>query len=149
MARRRKDVTVETLTGHVDLQPAPFQIRLRGDLKRALEEAAIRARRSINAEIIARLENSFTQERTVGGHGMRWLVTLVVSAFTVAGQMRAPSNPDPLKNRQVYRAGMFAVIDAMMAALPDATAEEIALEIEGLRGRLLSRVARERMEEGA
>jgi hypothetical protein len=76
---------------------------------------------------------------------MRWLVALVVSAFTVAGRMRAPDAPDPLRNREAYRAGMFAAIDGLFAALPDATSEEIALEIEGLKSRLLTRAAQEHM----
>ena len=60
--------------------------------------------------------------------------------------MRAPDDSNPLQNREVYRTGMFAVIDSLLAGLPDATHEEIAIEIEGLKSRLLSRVAREHME---
>jgi hypothetical protein len=38
---------------------------------------------------------------------------------------------------------MFGAIDALLIGLPDATAEEVMPEIEGLKGRLLSRIARE------
>jgi hypothetical protein len=128
-----------------DLTIRPFGFRMRPELKAALEQAAAQQGRSINSEIAARLEESFNDERALGGPPMRWLVTLVVAAFTVAGRLRAPGDPDPLRNREVYKSGMFAAIDALLAALPDATPEEVAQEIETLEGRLLSRVAREQM----
>jgi hypothetical protein len=139
---KREDVNVTPATGRATM-PSPFQFRMRPELKQALEEAAARNGRSINAELAARVERSFAEEAALGGPEMRWLVALVHSAFTTACRLRAPGNPDPLRDREVYRAGMFAVIDSLFATLPDATPEEVAVEIEGLKGRLLSRVAQQ------
>jgi hypothetical protein len=38
------------------------------------------------------------------------------------------------------------VVDALLIGLPDATAEDMALVIEDLKGRLLSRIAREEQD---
>jgi hypothetical protein len=124
----------------------PFQFRMRPELRRALEQAAAKSGRSINAEMATRLERSFQEEFALGGTEMRWLVHMVVAAFTVASRWCVPDEPHSLRDKDTYLAGMFGAIDAMMIGIPDATPEDIAVQIEGLKGRLLSRLAQEQME---
>jgi hypothetical protein len=150
--RKRVDVNVTPATGHVMLPEhamLPFHFRMRQSLRDALDEAAARHGQSLNSEIHARLERSFSEERALGGPEMRWLVELAVASFTFAGRMRAPDDPHWLGNQEAYRAGLFALIDSLLAGIPDATPEDIAVEIEGLKGRLLTRLVHQRERERA
>jgi hypothetical protein len=160
MPRKRLDANVTPATGHASggLAPAtagakghalPFQLRLPGELRAALDQAAAGHGRSVNAEIVARLQASFSEERALGGPEMRWLVELAVASFTFAGRLRAPDDPHWLRNQEAYRAGLFALIDSLLAGIPDATPEDIAVEIEGLKGRLLTRLVHQRERAGA
>jgi hypothetical protein len=154
MPRKRVDVNVAPAIGHVSggLAAAtarakghaalPFQLRLPGEVRAALDQAAA-GRRSVNAEIVARLQASFAAERALGGPEMRWLVELAIASFTFAGRMRAPGDPNWLRNQEAYRSGLFALIDALLAGIPGVTPEEIAVEIEGLKSRLLTRLVQQ------
>ena len=42
---------------------------------------------------------------------------------------------------------MFRVIDALLIGMPDVTDEEVAIEIEGLKSSLLTRVLQRRLRE--
>jgi hypothetical protein len=116
-------------------------------LKEAVDRAAARNNRSINAEIHARLEASFVEERALGGPEMHWLVTLVVAAFTTAAQMQARGDPNWASNPDARRAGIFTAIDSLLALLPDTTPQDLMVEIEGLKSRLLTREMHKRIQE--
>jgi Arc-like DNA binding domain len=122
---------------------AQFKLRMPEALRASLEEAARPRGVSVNAEIVQRLERSFAEEQGFGGPEMRRLAYLMIVAFARAGQLRAAGKTNWIDDRDCYRAGMFGAIDALLIGLPDATAEEVMPEIEGLKGRLLSRIARE------
>jgi hypothetical protein len=146
MPRKRVDVTLYPEAGRA---VQAFQFRMLRPLKDAVDQAAARNNRSINAEIHARLQASFSEEKALGGPELHWLVTLVVAAFTAAGRMRAPGNPDWVDNPEARIAGTFTAIDALLAALPNMPPERVNIEIEGLRSALLTRVAREQMRQDA
>jgi hypothetical protein len=139
---KREDLT---MAGEEAVQ---VKVRMAAALRTMLERLADQAGRSLSAEIVSRVAETVHTERALGGPEMRWLVNLAVSAFTFAARLRAPEDPDWTHNREAYKAGMFAVIDGMLAGLPDATPEEIHLEIEGLRSRLLTRCVQAQLAAG-
>ena len=69
-------------------------------------------------------------------------------AFESGGRLASNGKPpaewivDPI----AYRSAMFGAIDALLIGMPDATDEDVAREIEGLKGRLLSRIANRRAD---
>jgi hypothetical protein len=115
-------------------------LRVKEPLRAALEQAAEQRGVSMNAEIVRRLERSFTEEEGFGGAEIRRLAYLMTTAFTRAGRLRAAGKPDWIDDPDCYRAGMFGVVDALLIGLPDATPEEVAIEIESLKGKLLTRI---------
>lgn len=121
----------------------PLNMRTTKETRERLEAAASANGRSLAQEVEVRLERSFAEEHGFGGPDMRRLAYLMATAFATAGQLRAGSKPDWISDRDCYRAGLFGAVDALLIGLPGATAEEVAREIEGLKGRLLSRIARE------
>jgi Arc-like DNA binding domain len=126
-----------------------FPFRMRSQLREGLDRATGHSGLSLNAEIHARLERSLAEENAFGGPGMRTLAALTVSAFTIATRMHGSPGSDPFKDRGAYLAGTFAVIDSLFAAIPDATPDEIATQIEGLKGRLLTRLVNAQQDRDA
>jgi hypothetical protein len=122
-----------------DTGTVQVKIRMAVSLRALLERLADQNGRSLSGEIVSRVAETVYIERALGGPEMRWLVNMVISAFTFAARMQAPEDPDWVRNRDAYRAGMFAVVDGLLAGLPDMTPEEIHLEIEVLKSRLLTR----------
>jgi hypothetical protein len=118
-------------------------IRMRDELKARVEQAASAQQRSISEEIETRLASSFAEEAGFGGADMRRVAYLMASAFATAGRLSAAGKPDWINDRDCYRAGLIGVVDALLIGLPDASAEDAALIIESLKGRLLTRLAQE------
>jgi hypothetical protein len=116
-------------------------IRLRDRLKAALAQSADEQQRSLSEEIERRLETSFVVEEVLGDAEMRRLIFFVTSAFAAATGKRDWLN-DPI----AYSAGTAAVLDALLIGFPD-RGEDRARAIEALVGRLLTRLAHERMEQ--
>ena len=125
---------------------AQLKVRMPEPLRGALEEAARQRRVSMNSETVRRLERSFTEEAAFGTPATKQVAYLAASAFALAGQFRGANNEDWIKDPSCYRAGLFAAIDALLSMIPDATAEEVALEIEVLKGRLLTRIVRQEQD---
>jgi predicted transcriptional regulator len=121
-------------------------LKVTPEIKRRLDQAARKSGRTQSQQAELMIERSFAEEDGFGGPEMRRLAYLMTAAFATAGRLRAGGKPNWIEDSGCYRAGMFGVIDALLIGLPDATAEEIAAEIEGLKGRLLTRIAREEQD---
>ena len=99
---------------------AGMKIRLREPLRARLESAAKRSGTSLNKELVARLEQSFTKDAAFGGSDIRHMAMLMASAFALNGSRRAEEKSldrwtgDP----DCFLAGMLGVMDALMIAAP-------------------------------
>jgi Arc-like DNA binding domain len=109
----------------------PFQLRMRPELRSALEQARARQGRSLNAEIIARLEQSFAEQDQIGGAAMQDLVRLWIAGFLRGGRLGArvvghPEwTPDEwLRDPFAFRTAVHAGMDAVLSAEP----QELQLE---------------------
>ena len=116
-----------------------LKVRMKEPLRAALEEASERRGVSMNAEIVQRLERSFTEEESLGGPGMRRLAYSMIVAFTRAGRLRAGGKENWIDDPDCYRAGVFGVVDALLIGM-NVPPQEVDLAIESLRGKLMSRV---------
>lgn len=75
----------------------PYSLRMPADLREKLEESAIQGRRSLNAEIVARLEQSFPSSeipsgrfgKTIKDHGFS---TTTDAAKNWANHVSSPEN---------------------------------------------------------
>jgi hypothetical protein len=70
----------------------PFKVRMPGDLRERVNRAAKASGRSINAEIVARLEASFAVEEVHGvsdTHGMADVLKALASSFDQAAKSGA------------------------------------------------------------
>jgi hypothetical protein len=123
-----------------------MKLRLDEDLHVRLEQAAREHGRSMNSELIRRLAASFTQDGAFGSSAAREVGLLAASAFSMAGRWRSSGEEGWENDPAAYRAAIFATVDALLAGLPSASADEVALYLEGLKGALLSRVMREKLE---
>lgn len=133
----------KTTKGAGDGKRHPLNMRTTKETRERLEAAALANGRSMAQEVEVRLERSFAEEQGFGGPEMRRLAYLMATAFATAGQLRAAGKTQWIADPSCYRAGLFGVIDALLIGLPDATVEDMAVEIEGLKGKLLTRIARE------
>jgi hypothetical protein len=121
----------------------PLNMRTTKETRERLEAAASTNGRSLAQEVEVRLERSFTEEGALGGPDMRRLAYLMISAFATAGRLSAAGKEHWIDDPMCYRAGLVGVVDALLIGLPDATLEDVAILIESLKGRLLTRIARE------
>ena len=136
----------KTTKGAGDGKRYPLNMRTTKETRERLEAAALANGRSMAQEVEVRLERSFSEERGFGGPEMRRLAYLMATAFATAGQLRAAGKTQWIADQSCFRAGLTGVVDALLIGLPDATAEDMALVIEDLKGRLLSRIAREEQD---
>ena len=119
---------------------AGMKIRLREPLRARLESAAKRSGTSLNKELVARLEQSFTKDAAFGGSDIRHMAMLMASAFALNGSRKAEEKSldrwtgDP----ESYLAGMLGVIDALMTAAPRPLTK---LEIAALGSRVMTQYA--------
>jgi hypothetical protein len=121
--------------------------RTRDQLRDQLERAASTAGRSISEEIEYRLTLSFSHDDAFGGPAMRGIAMMMALAFRSAGNLSSDSKPvaEWINDPDVFRRAMFGTIYALFGAIPNVTDEEIAMEIEGLKGRLLTNIANRRI----
>jgi hypothetical protein len=100
---------------------------------------ATAAGRSISEEIEYRLTLSFSHDDAFGEPAMRGIAILMAVAFRSAGNLSSGNKPvaEWINDPDVFRRAMFG-------AIPNVTDEEIALEIEGLKSRLLTNIANRR-----
>jgi hypothetical protein len=129
-------------TTRADGKRHPLNMRTTLETRQRLETAAAANGRSLAQEVEARLERSFLEEAALGGPEMVRLAYLMTTAFATAANRVANGSPDWANDPAAYRAGLTAVVDALLIGMPDATAEDMGLLIEALKSRLLSRVAR-------
>jgi len=98
-----------------ELRPVMVRIpeRLRGRLARTAKQND----RSMNSEMIFRLEGSFTQEDAFGSGELRAIAIAMSAAFASAGAGAAYSNSvegDWVDDPASYRAAAFGVLKALM-----------------------------------
>jgi hypothetical protein len=116
-------------------------LRIKPEMHAQLDQAAREHGTSLNSEIARRLEQTLHEERALGGSAGRHVAYIAAAAFVMAARMRGSGRDDWANDPECVRAGVFAAIDALLSVVPDSTPEEIALEIEVLKGRLLTRIA--------
>jgi hypothetical protein len=73
----------------------PFQVRLRERLHDALARDAARHMRSLNAEIVKRLEASYAEQEQTGGPEVQEIMVQVRAAFLHGGRLGAISRGHP------------------------------------------------------
>ena len=128
-----------------------IKIRLAAELLANLEAAAKKSGRSFNAEAVARLGQSFAEEKAFGGEAGRRLLYFVTTAFVFAGegyyyaqQLKAPPSSGPkvsvwINDPQTYAAAMMGAIEALILGQPDATVENCMLQLKSLAARIQTR----------
>jgi hypothetical protein len=121
--------------------------RTRDQLRDQLERTAAAAGRSISEEIEYRLTLSFSHDDAFGGPAMRRIAMMMALTFRSAGDLSSSGKPvaEWINDPDVFCRAMFGTIYALFRAIPNVTDEDIALEIEGLKGRLLTDIANRRV----
>jgi hypothetical protein len=120
-----------------------MKVRMSMQLRRTLEARAAESGRSFSSEAAERLGRSLAQDEALGSAGARRVVDAVIATFSFVGQSYARGNPDWVSDRSAYRAAVIAVLDVLLAGMPDVPAEEVLLEIEALKSRALTRLLHE------
>jgi Arc-like DNA binding domain len=120
-------------------------LRVKEPMRARIERSAKGRGVSMNAEINARLEATFTKEelfdRFFGGPEMRQMANHWAAAFAhgagqySGGQFDSQKDTDPSTDN--YRAGALAVVHALMVGMP---AETATLFIAQVQQRFISRV---------
>lgn len=122
--------------------------RTRDQLRDQLEKVAAVAGRSISEEIEFRLMQSFADGDAFDSDAaaLRRIATLMATSFHLAGNLSSSgkSVKEWISDPEVFRRAMFGTIDALFAAIPNVSDEDIAVEIEELKVRLLTRIANRR-----
>jgi hypothetical protein len=115
------------------------------DVHAAIKERAARSGRSISSEAVALIGRQLNEEAQIEPE-LRQLVQAVIASFKFAGAMFAPGNPAWLHDANAYRHGLWAAVDALLAGAPAGATDTALQEIEGLKGRLLTRRVHEHIE---
>ena len=122
--------------------------RMREDLRRKLEREAASRGLTVNAEILRRLESSFTEQTALGGPELQNIAHIMAATFAHSGTMQAVAEGHPdwtphewLLHQTCYREAMVSVMIALLEFLPDKSPHEVKLLIEALEGRAMSRLA--------
>lgn len=115
-----------------------YKIRLKEPIRKKIEIAAKDRGVSMNAEIVTRIENSFSIDDSFGGPELRNVATLMAAAFNHAGQMSADrrSPREWMKDNTIYTEAVVGVLKALLISMPDATEENVATLFKVLSGRL-------------
>jgi hypothetical protein len=102
-----------------------LKARMREPLRARLESSAKRHVRSLNSELVDRLERSFQSEDFLGGPEIASLAQLMSAAFLRGGQGRAYRMGNPkwkvgrwINNSDCFQAATEAVKDALDAIKP-------------------------------
>lgn len=106
---------------------ADFTLRLREPMRARIERSAKARSASMNGEIVARLEATFSKEelfdKFFGGPEMRQMATMWAASFAHSLQLSAGRKFDSQKdtpNTDNYRAGALAVVRALMEGMSPA-----------------------------
>jgi hypothetical protein len=132
---------------------AQLKLRIGARLRAGLERAAKANDRSMNAEISYRLERSLADEAALGGAEMRGQAVRMFTAFNTAGAAAAYSkgleaDEAWIDDHDCYRTAMFGVVEALLLRNPASRdAHAMMLELERLKGHILTRVLNERAAE--
>jgi len=123
----------------------PLSVRMPEKLRARLDQASKRHDRSMNAEILYRLENSFTYENAFDSGELYDIAIEMIVAFRSAGAGAAYSNGhgvDWLSDPHCYRTAAFAVLNTLMLREPEAARdpEEVLLQCEALKSAILTHV---------
>jgi hypothetical protein len=126
-----------------------LKVRMKEPLRVSLETAAKARGVSMNAEAVARLERSFSEESAFGGPDLRDAVFSMVAAFAYNGERAAQAEGHPewtardwLADPDCYREAMLAAMESLLMKQPGAGFEKIQLQIETLKARMMTRFVR-------
>lgn len=115
-------------------------LRVTPEVKRKLDGAAERSGRSQSQEAELRLERSFDEEDAFGGPELRRIAHLMAIAFANAGSLHAHPRPasEWVHDPDAYVYAAMRVVETLLLQQPGLTIERLALQLEALRGRLLT-----------
>jgi hypothetical protein len=125
----------------------PLNMRTTKEIRDRLERAAATAGRSLAQEVEHRLDRSFVDDGGFGSLELKRFAVLMAVAFDTAGSLHAPQGAqiqEWIRNPDCYRAAMFGVIEALLIGMPEATPDDVILQFESLKGRLMSRFLNQR-----
>lgn len=104
----------------------PFGLRLQPELKAQLEKAASDNKRSLNAEITARLQESFTEKRVAEGRMTALEIKSLMTEMTLTGtmlglmqQIPRSEESDALTKQLIDRLDAMGDVQARLSALID------------------------------
>jgi hypothetical protein len=118
-------------------QGVQVNIRFPEELRDRLSDAAVRNKRSMNKETIARLEASFARDAEFGSEEETTLARLIAAAFSLGGRRGAAAQGHPdwtarewLVDPVCYAAATAAAISALNTAQPVEVEERSELHRE-------------------
>jgi hypothetical protein len=114
-------------------------LKVTSEIKQRLDEEARKNGRTQSQQAELMIERAFQQEKAFGSGSVAPLAFLMTSSFAVAAG-KSDWTTDPI----AYGNGVAAVLDALLREFPNGADRTLALE--GLVGRLLSRIKWEREE---
>lgn len=118
----------------------PLNLRTTQEIREQLEEAARMSGRSLAQEIETRVEQTFRRDAAYGGPEGWRLSRSMAASFLNAAEGAEDWTSDSI----AYARGVAAVLDTLLVTMPEDDNRDLA--IEGLVGRVLSRLAREKMQ---
>lgn len=95
---------------------AQVGLRVSEEMRQRLEEAAKNSGRSINSEIVSRLDQSFETEDRLGGPGLSTLIETVATVMKSTGELSGYYETSELKKRGKWMSLPFAFDQAAQAA---------------------------------
>lgn len=133
-----------------------IKLRMATEFLSELEAAAKKSGHSFNAEAVARLGRSFSEEKAFGGEaGRRWMY-YITTMFVVSGEryyrdhIRPKQKTDKadewsnvalwINEPEAYQAAMMDVIEELMVNQPEITPEKFKAQMLSLEGRVKGRV---------
>jgi len=139
-----------------------IKLRVATELLSELEAAAKKSGHSFNAEAVARLGRSFSEEKAFGGEAGRRLLYFLATAFVFAGERHyrdriKPKQKTPpgevlnvslwIDEPEAYAAAMMNVIEQLMLhQQPGVTLEKCVLQLKSLEGRIATHFLQEKVQ---
>jgi hypothetical protein len=122
----------------------PLNMRTTREVREWIERSAAASGRSLSAEVEARLERSFVEDKIFGGHRIGPLTQLMAMQFSTAAMIKAfskglwrPQDDAWLDDPECYRAGMLAVVDFLVASMSKLDVDAmVTWDIAALKERL-------------
>lgn len=103
---------------------------------------------SLNSDIARRLEGTVAEEQALGGTEVARLIHVIASTFAHRGALMARASRRAdwdsggwVNDPDCYREAMFAAMEALLLAYPNIQEDEMPLLFEGLKSRILTRIA--------